>query len=407
MGAMDDRRYYGLDALRGGMMALGILLHGVAFYIVQPPPLMPVPTDRNTTYVADFVFHFIHSFRMPAFFLLAGFFASLLVEKRGTWGMFRDRAARVLAPLVAAAVVVLPLTGLFALDFMLAVRFGTMEILPDPAKLEILGRELRAAGIRVDRDHVGVGHLWFLLYLCYFYFLVPVCQALVRHRPRLEAFLASRWAFVVVSLCTALTLLPFRGAQLAEGFFLLKPHGPSLAYYGTFFVFGYILHHHRGVLPALARSAPRFALASVALFPLSLHLSDLDNAAGTAFEYHVAAALAHGFCTWALICTFTGGALRWFDRGTPWVLYLSQSAYWVYLVHMPFICFIAWLLVPYDVPGVIKSLGVIAFATVICFATYHYFVQRTWVGRFLHGKRFDRDWPWRSRQEPAKAAVRA
>ena len=71
----DERRYYGLDALRGGMMMLGIVLHAAEFYIAAPPPALPMPTDRNTSYVFDLVFHFIHSFRMPTFFVLAGFFA--------------------------------------------------------------------------------------------------------------------------------------------------------------------------------------------------------------------------------------------------------------------------------------------------------------------------------------------
>ena len=77
-----ERRYYGLDALRGGMMLLGIVLHGANLYLAAPPPAFPFPTDRNNAYVFDLLFFFIHSFRMPTFFVLAGFFASLLVEKR-------------------------------------------------------------------------------------------------------------------------------------------------------------------------------------------------------------------------------------------------------------------------------------------------------------------------------------
>ena len=72
---MDERRYYGLDALRGGMMLLGIVLHGSMFYLTTPPPSIPIPTDRNNAQVFDLIFEFIHSFRMPTFFVVAGFFA--------------------------------------------------------------------------------------------------------------------------------------------------------------------------------------------------------------------------------------------------------------------------------------------------------------------------------------------
>jgi hypothetical protein len=77
---MDDRRYYGLDALRGGMMMLGIVLHAATLYLASPPPHAPFTTDPNNSYAMDLLFDFIHSFRMPVFFVLAGFFSSLLVE---------------------------------------------------------------------------------------------------------------------------------------------------------------------------------------------------------------------------------------------------------------------------------------------------------------------------------------
>ena len=100
------------------------MLHGATFYLVSPPTTMPIPTDRNNAYLFDLLFHFIHSFRMPTFFVLAGFFTALLIEKRGLWGPYKNRAARVLAPFLAGLVTVLPLAGLFMFDFMLSVRFG-------------------------------------------------------------------------------------------------------------------------------------------------------------------------------------------------------------------------------------------------------------------------------------------
>ena len=99
---MDNRRYYGLDALRGSLMMLGIVLHAAMFYVADSP--IPIPTDHNTSYVFDFLLFLIHSFRMQAFFVLAGFFAALLVTRRGIRATLVDRAKRILAPMAAAAV---------------------------------------------------------------------------------------------------------------------------------------------------------------------------------------------------------------------------------------------------------------------------------------------------------------
>jgi glucan biosynthesis protein C len=374
------------------------VLHGACFYLAAPPPMLAPLVDRNTSYVFDLLFHFIHSFRMPTFFVLAGFFTSLLVDKRGIWGTYKNRAARILAPLAAGIVTVLPLAILFSLDFMLARRFGVQEILPDRGRLGALGAELVAAGLPVDQP--SLGHLWFLYYLCYFYLLIPLCRFLVARSLAIEQpvrkLLASPVSLLLFGLYTAATLWPFRGGQVHEGFLFIKPHLPSLLYYGSFFVFGYLFHYYRDFLQCLARWVPWCAALALALFPLALYVSHLEHLdPAQSFVIHLTAVIVNGLCTWTLVYLFIGSALRFFDRASPWTLYMSQSSYWVYLLHLPLVCIAGWWLVQYDFPPIFKFLLVVGFTTVVCFVTYHYGVQRTWVSAFLNGKRFDLDWPWR------------
>jgi glucan biosynthesis protein C len=394
---VDNRRYYGLDALRGGMMLLGIAIHASMFYMVALPPTMPLPTDRNNAHVFDFVFAFVHSFRMPTFFILSGFFTALLIEKRGLWGTFKNRASRVLAPLVAGAVTILPVTVLLMLAFMVSARFGTHDLIPDRDALKALGRELRAAGMPPGGP--GLGHLWFLYYLCFFYLLIPACRiflkASLKFQSRIRRWLASPFLLVALSLYTSATLWPFHGGQVLEGMVALTPHPPSLIYYGSFFVLGYFLHDYREILPVLARNVPLWAALAVLLFPLSIHASHLDNAArGADYTLHLGAVIANGMCTWALSNLFLGGALRFFDRESPWIQYVSQSSYWVFLVHLPLVCFAGWWLLPFDLPAEIKFLAVCGFTSVTGFLSFHYWVQKTWLSSFLHGRRFDLNWPW-------------
>jgi glucan biosynthesis protein C len=408
---MDDRRYFGLDALRGAMMMLGIVLHAAMLYLAEPAATIRIPTDRNNAFVFDVIFAFIHSFRMPTFFLLAGFFTSLLIDKRGLWGTYKNRAARVLAPLAASIVTILPLTLLLTIDFMLSARFGTHDLLPQRTALEALAAEMAAKGLPVGQP--ALAHLWFLYYLCFFYLLIPACRFLVkagfRFEGRLHRWMDSPLLLVPLALYTAGTLWPFHGGQVHEGFIYFKPHLPSLAYYGSFFVLGYVLHHSRDLLQILARNVPAWGVLAAVLFPLALLASDLDHRAGGAdFVLHLGAVLLNGLCTWALISLFVGAALRFFDRESPWIQYVSQSSYWVFLVHMPLVCLAGWWLVQYDFAATLKFLLVCGFASVVAFLTFHYWVQKTWVSNFLHGRRFDLNWPWlessamhRKQQEPA------
>jgi len=396
---MDNRRYYGLDALRGGMMMLGIVLHASMLYLAEPPARYPFPTDHNTAYVFDVTLAFVHSFRMPTFFVLAGFFTSRLIEKRGIRGTYTNRAARILAPLAAGMVTILPITGLFMADFMLSARFGTHDLIPAADAVAAFKQELIAQGFPIDKPTLG--HLWFLYYLCFFYLLIPLCDFLVRYslksEDRVKRWLVSPLLPVMFAVFTAASLWPFQGGMVFMEYSFLKPHVPALLYFSFFFVMGYVFHHYPIFLPALARSVLSWAVLAVILFPLSLYASHLDvSAGGTNSALHLGAVLAHGLCTWVLAYLFMGCALRFFDYESPWIVYVSQSAYWVFLVHLPLVFLAGWWLLPFDLPAALKFVLVCGFTSVVAFATFHYWVQKTWISDFLYGRRFDLDWPWRA-----------
>ena len=78
-------RYHGLDFLRAAMMLLGIALHSGVMYMPYPheddavlilaDSLNPFRDIGSYSMVAQRSVFLIHYFRMPAFMLLAGFFA--------------------------------------------------------------------------------------------------------------------------------------------------------------------------------------------------------------------------------------------------------------------------------------------------------------------------------------------
>jgi glucan biosynthesis protein C len=398
---MNDHRYHGFDALRGGMMMLGIVLHSAMFYMAAPPPTMPVPTDADTSYVMDLLFHFIHSFRMPVFFIMAGFFASLLVDRRGIAGTLRNRAARVLAPLLVGLITVLPLSILFIVSFMVSVRFGTHDLIPDMDAARAVGME--AIEKHPEAARPSPLHLWFLYYLCIFYLALPVLELLAR---RLAPCLNrggeranSPLVFMTLAAFTSLTLWPYRGAQVHEGFLYFEPHVPSLIFYGSFFLLGYLMNATRMI--AVLRPGNlkvHFAIGTV-VFPIAVYASHIDHSIAPASSFaHLLACVANAVCTWAWIYFLVGAALRLLNRPSPWALYMSQSSYWVFLAHMPFTAFAAWALVPMELPAMVKFLLVLSFATASCFLSYHFWIQHSRVSVFLNGRRFDMDWPWRGPQ---------
>ncbi len=99
-------RRHDLDALRAFAMLLGIVLHGALMF------LWPVQDEisQGEEDLLGLVIAWIHGFRMPLFFLMSGFFTAMLWRRRGLGSLLRQRALRVLLPLVLAVAVVVPMT---------------------------------------------------------------------------------------------------------------------------------------------------------------------------------------------------------------------------------------------------------------------------------------------------------
>src|SRR5580698_6701745 len=97
-------RFHALDAVRGFALLTGIVLHTTMSFF------MPVPTsDSSQSSALAVLFFAIHTFRMTLFFIIAGFFARLLLERRGVTGFIKNRTARIAGPMLVGWVILAPL----------------------------------------------------------------------------------------------------------------------------------------------------------------------------------------------------------------------------------------------------------------------------------------------------------
>ena len=100
-------RRHDLDALRGFAMLLGIGLHAsLAFF----PSFWPVQDNTSSIDgIFDEFFLAVHGFRMPLFFLLSGFFTSMLWRRRGLRSLVEHRLRRIALPLLIGFLTIVPL----------------------------------------------------------------------------------------------------------------------------------------------------------------------------------------------------------------------------------------------------------------------------------------------------------
>ena len=90
-------RYHYMDNLRALAMLAGIFFHAAIAY----GPLLNqiwLPASPDASIAMDAVAWFSHLFRMPLFFLIAGFFTCYMIEKRGIKGQLKNRALRIALP---------------------------------------------------------------------------------------------------------------------------------------------------------------------------------------------------------------------------------------------------------------------------------------------------------------------
>ena len=91
-------RIHGLDALRAVLMLLGVFLHATLAYLAGLD--WGAQDPDNQAHWPHVVLDGIHLFRMPAFFVISGFFGALLLERRGLGAMMKNRWSRIFLPLL-------------------------------------------------------------------------------------------------------------------------------------------------------------------------------------------------------------------------------------------------------------------------------------------------------------------
>jgi glucans biosynthesis protein C len=376
-------RMYGLDALRGVAMTLGIFLHGSIAYKQGYHYGEWVFDKQFTSYFFDWIYLWINSFRMQTFFLLAGFFAHILIAKRGLIDFTKNRLKRIGLVLLLSYFTILPLT---LAPYLLIVEFTGSD-----KWQQLIDFYFR---FYTFRAHSGVMHLWFLQHLLIFYWLFISTLYLINKwdiklitwrnkmgfRPTVYNFLFISSVLLGIISQLFKTSLP----SIWTGFIIPLP---QLLYYLFFFVLGWMLEEKRGLFLSFSDSYKLFLIVGTMLNFLILYLVNSEIVELHSTYFLSGLKFLFSIQTMLLTVGFIGLFNGTVKKSKPFWSYIADSAYWVYLIHMPIVLTTQLLLLNSPVPGLLRFPVVILVAVVISFSSYHFFIRYTWVGTLLNGQR--------------------
>lgn len=327
-------RLHGMDALRSLLMLLGVVIHAADPYALGSRWLV---RDPNGTVFFDRLVDAIHSFRMPAFFLISGFFSMLLLQRWSTARFLQDRARRIGVPLLATL-----------LSFNL-LQVGWLAAQAAP------GSQWHwATWAQAWRSGHWLGHLWFLVYLLVYCAAAALLAPALQRLSPAPRWLPRRRAWLLMLMGTLALLVPRAIAFVQPDWGRLTLAGVidplELLYYLPFFAGGAWLHSDAGLLvefSAFSLLDAALALATAA----SIHWLGEDPQGLIA---KLALAAASALWVWWLVRAVLAVGLRWLAR--PWTGWrqLADASYSIYLFHHLIVVVLATWLAPVQAPLALK-----------------------------------------------------
>ncbi len=242
-------------------------------------------------------------------------------------------------------------------------------------------------------------HLWFLYYLAW---LVAGFTAVVWVMRKLNWKPTAAW--FVDSPLRLLWLVPL---TFVPQFFMITDFGPDtaaspipwppvLVYYAVFFGFGAVCYGREALEKNIGRRWPISLLLAIPALLLGLHWYELRGSLFVSSESnhlpdllvnHLLCALFSVLYAWLMIFGLIGLFRRFFSSGKRCIRYVSDSSYWLYVMHLPLVMLLQIWVADWPWPSAIKFLAICTITTVVLLCIYEYAVRYTWVGAMLNGRK--------------------
>lgn len=364
-------RLFYMDNLRALAMLAGLFFHAALAYSPMLHSFWPSADPKNH-FGFDLFAWASHLFRMPVFFLLAGFFCALMLHKSGGVAFFKNRMLRIALPLV----LFLPL---LMLSMHYVMQFGLAYVSQQPPLFEVISTMMATPEPPILLTTM---HLWFLYHLLFLY-LLTYCARILLGSSFTDWLLALRpnslLLLMMIACIPALywVSVPYPAPEW------IFPALWALWFYGIFFALGYGFFMQKDLIPRYAPDRHFYFSVGAVSYAFYFYLLPAAQNQGV-LKFIVVVFEAATAVLWTLSAVLY--AKSYLNRSNPLLRYISDISYWVYIVHLPMLFFIQFLLTDLAWPIAVKFLISSLCTLAISMMSFHLLVSWTWLARMLVGK---------------------
>lgn len=355
-----------IDALRAILMLLGIVIHSSQIYNPEQSWLIFSPHNDS---IFHYVIQAISSFRMPAFFIVSGYFSLLLMQKKMPLDFFVTRIERLFVPLLIGVLTLnVPLAYFLKQNGWIEVEFNLFL-----------------------SDGGWKQHLWFLINLFIYTSVAVFLYCFSRLR-----FLFSKLSDVIAgfNVLVILFTIPFIfiffqalnkfGVPVYEKFIGISLF--EILYYLPFFLLGMLLKYNSRFFTEFTSFRCFTLMLGVYLFVFvfkCFFVKDENEMLSSILRTYVDIVLS---LTLSALCFYIFS--NFLNRQSVVFSKISEASYTVYIFHQPIVVLLGLVSIHYAVPVFFAFPLIIAFTFLLTlFIHFNFILRFKLLAYFYNGKR--------------------
>ena len=335
--------------------------------------------DTNQSVALTRLILWLHQWRLPLLFFIAGVGVSYSLRKRNVMQFFGERVVRLFIPLLFAMFFLTPIQVYFERLQKGQIDMSYWEFFPSVFEL-----------VPYPEGTLTWSHLWFVVYLFVFTILLLPVFAFFKIKliSRLKQRLDSLFQNPITNLVLATPFIlfyftlyikwPVQGSLLDDWFLF----NSSI----TFYFFGFFLADLKSFWNTCERYRRLFLALSVVTASILIiqyyWTMELPKAQNSNLYWY---GLLDGLQIWSITLTSIGYGKRYLNFSNRYLAYLSPAVYPFYILHQTIIVASGYYIVQLPVPILAKMLLLIVVCFATIFAAYHVVIKRFVITRLLFG----------------------